>query len=394
MLVLSWPLWVEGIDFPRVPFVPSLNAWPVGVSWVVFVALVAAVVLSGLGRGWRLAFGVSLGLVVILILQDQHRFQPWAYQYVMTGLLIAALPKGEGLRYARCWFVAIYLYAGLSKLDVSFCDELGLVFLRTIVGLFGFDLRRWPEGWRIAAVLAIPVWEIAVAVALAVPRGRRVGRIGALVLHIVLIGILGPLGLGHSLIVLVWNAAMLAEVWLAFGPDRVTEAGALRPSWLAAPVKAVFWAGVLLPLGERRGVFDAWPSHALYASHVERVSVQVHESELAAYPDEVRRHVIAGEGPWRVLDLTGWSRSVRGTPVYPANRACLGLAEGLVARYRVRLVRVVAFGPADRWTGRRLRREATGRVEIRRLGDRGLLNAHPADIRPRTGAVEVSTPPG
>ena len=207
-------------------------------------------------------------------------------------------------------------------------------------------------------------------------------------LHIVLIGILGPLGLGHSTIVLVWNAAMLAEVWVAFGPDRVTAAGPSRLSWLVAPVKAVFWAGVLFPMSERWGLFDAWPSHALYASHVERVSVQVHESELAAYPSEVRRHVMPGESSWRVLDLTGWSRSVRGTPVYPANRACLGLAEGLVARYRVRLVRVVAFGPADRWTGRRERREATGSVEIHRLGDRSLLNAHPA-FHPRLSEVTI-----
>ena len=149
-----------------------------GVSWVVFVALVAVVVRSGAGprlagrvRGQRRsargpgAAGPAPVPALGLPVRDD------------LALLIAALPSGEGLRYARWWFVALYLHSGLSKLDVSFCDELGLVFLRH--GRRAVRLRsrrRWPEEWRIAAILAMPVWEIAVAVALAVPRGRRFGQ--------------------------------------------------------------------------------------------------------------------------------------------------------------------------------------------------------------------------
>ena len=81
----------------------------------------------------------------------------------------------------------------------------------------------------------------------------------------------------------------------------------------------------------------------------------VHESDAGAIPGGGPRRISrpVGDGPWRRLDLKGWSRAVRGTPVYPQNRACLGLAEGLAARYGGRSVpvRVVAFGPADRWTG-------------------------------------------
>src|SRR5262249_30761649 len=118
----------------------------------------------------------------------------------------------------------------------------------------------------------------------------------------------------------------------------------------------------------------------LYASHVERTEVLFHEDEVESYPVEVRRHVGAsGMGPWRRLDLTGWSRAACGVPMYPQARACNGLAEALAARYGDRrLIRVVRWGRADRWTGARTRVDLLGLEAIRRQGDRYRLNAHPA----------------
>ncbi len=378
MLGLSLPLWV-GDDFPRVPFVSGLSHWSVAYDGAVTVILLVSVVGTALAARWRPWFAVSLGALGWLVLHDQHRFQTWIYQYAVTGICLAALPGESGLRFARYWFVALYAHSALSKLDLSFCDELGPVFLKTALGWFGLDPWSWPAAARTLAVLAMPVGELLLAAALAWPGTRRIGRFGAVVLHSLLIGILGPFGLGHSTIVLIWNAAMAAEVWIAFVAFRVEDEPIPRTQPLASLVRIVFWAGVLLPLGERGGWFDAWPSHALYASHVERVNVFVHESEREAWPAPLRRHVLTvDESPWRLVDLTGWSREVRGTPVYPQNRAGLGLAEALAARYGTRLVRVVVLGAADRWTGRRRRAEATGWKAIQVLGDNYFLNAHPS----------------
>lgn len=106
----------------------------------------------------------------------------------------------------------------------------------------------------------------------------------------------------------------------------------------------------------------------------------LHEDELGAYPHGLRRHLRAiGPGPWQRLDLTAWSRALRGVPVYPQGRACNGLAEALAARYGDhRLIRVVQWGRADRWTGHRDRVALLGLEEIRSHGARYRLNAHPA----------------
>jgi hypothetical protein len=174
---------------------------------------------------------------------------------------------------------------------------------------------------------------------------------------------------------------MALEVWIAFGPEPTlapSEPGPARLwGWL---VRAALVATMLLPLGERWGYCDAWPAHALYASHVERTEVYLHESELGEYPREIQAHVKGDrQGPWCRLDLTAWSRTVRGVPIYPQGRVCNGVAEALAACYgERRAIRVVQWGRADRWTGARTRVALIGLEEIRRHGDTYLLNAHPA----------------
>ncbi len=378
MLGLSWPLWIDGGAIPRVPFVRGMigATLPPVLSWGLFVALLVSVALTALGRFWRGWFTLSACLLIALIARDQHRFQPWAYQYLATCLLLAGLPEGLRLRYARWWFVAIYLHSGLSKLDAAFCAELGPVFLKTLLTPFQLDPLSWPAPARNLAVLAMPLGEVLVAGMLLWPRSRRAGRIGALMLHGGVLTILGPWGLGHSTILLVWNVAMLCEVWAAFGPRLESSLVATGRGWMGLFGRGLFWAGALLPLGERVGVFDPWPSHALYASHVGRVTVLL-EGE---FPDDISRHCHPIESPseegWRRLDVTAWSRFARGTPPYAGRRASLGLAEGLAVRYGgVGRVRVIVFGPAHPLTGARTREEATGLGPIRALGDRFLLNS-------------------
>lgn len=380
MLVLSKTLWVTTDAFPRVPFLKGIPEVPAEASWGVFGLLLVTIAAAAVGLAWRASLGVSLAILGVLVLGDQHRFQPWVYQYAMTALLLATLPNDKALGFVRWWYASLYLHSGLSKLDLSFVEEMGPLFLNTIARLVGLSPSAWPQAWRTAAIVAMPAWEIVVAALLVIPATRRAGVVGAIVLHATLLAVLGPFGLRHSGIVLVWNAAMIVEVVFAFGPrlnsGLLPSAAGVR---FGRGVRWLFWAGVLLPFGERSGWLDAWPSHALYASHVERTEVYVLDDESEEWPEEVRRHLgNAGGTPWRRLDLTGWSREVRGVPVYPQGRACNGLAEALAARYGGRRpIRVIQWGRADRWTGRRDRIEVIGLDAIRGQGGRYRLNARP-----------------
>lgn len=431
MLVLSWPLWITTDAFPRVPFTPGLPEVPAAGSWTLFALLLAALALAAVGIAWKTALGGAIGILTFLVLEDQHRFQPWVYQFVMVGLVLAAMPPAQALRYARWWFAGLYLHSGLSKLDLSFCREMGNLFLTTALRPAGVDPSGWPSHWRTAAILAMPAAEILMAAALVIRRTRRIGLVGILALHAALLEILGPWGLRHSTIVIVWNVAMMVEATVLFWPRRMRtapglddstlldsgrawllpslatarqeprppgnrnthlrtalEARFLRGKWVsarvlsgtfAALVTALFWAAVIAPLGERWGWLDAWPAHALYASHVERTWVELNPEE-DAWPNELAPFTTSrGLSDGAPFDLTRWSLAVRGVPVYPQARACNGLAEALAARYRGRvMVRLIRADRADRWTDRRRRVECQGLDAIRRQGNRYWLNAHPA----------------
>jgi hypothetical protein len=384
MVGLSWPLWVDDPDFPRVPFFRGWPVLPPWVSWLVLVGILVTIGLAAIGFRWRLMIGLSLPLLVFAILQDQNRFQPWAYQYTMIGLAMACMTRSRALRMARWYVFGLYYYSGLSKLDASFCRELGPTFLTAALGPFGLKPEGWPESTRMLACLALPVFEITVTWLLLYKATRRVGLVGAVAQHSALIWVLGPWNLAHSTIVLAWNVALIVEDVLLFGRSTIPIA-VEGETMLGRLAGLIFWAAMILPAGERLGLCDAWPGHALYASHAERSEVFVHEDDLDRFPLALRARLEpGGVTPWRRLDLTGWSRDVRGTPLYPSGRVGNAVAEFLEERYGGQQpVRLVQWGRARAWDGSRERDESLGVRAIRRRGDRFLLNAHPnPSIRP------------
>ena len=238
--------------------------------------------------------------------------------------------------------------------------------------LIGTAPEGWPGAVRLGAILAMPLGEVAIALALIAPRTRTIGLIGSVVQHGATIAILGPWALDHSAIVLTWNAALIVENLLLF-----------RGGWAPGPRSILAASGLTIALvvGERWGLADSWPAHALYASHAERTTIDWPAG--VALPPSVGRWLGPPDSDGRRrLDLTGWSRAERGVPVYPQNRVACAVAEALVARFLASdgpPVRVVLYGRAGvARNSRRGRVECVDLPSLRRRGDRSWINAHPA----------------
>jgi hypothetical protein len=367
-LLLAPRLFLATRVYPRAPVLDGWPLLPTPLDLVVLGALLAAlggVALAPRPRGWAAAATV---LAVILAADDQSRWQPWFYQYVaMLAALALARETGDTLAAWRAVLVGLYLWSGVQKLNAAFMTHLFPWLVEPLAGVLPLALGRvLLGGWML-----VPAMEIAVAVGLLVPRLRRVAVAAAIAIHLVILGLLGPLGHGTNAVVWPWNLAMAALVALLFwngGP--VAARHVLVPRRLCVHAAALLLF-VVLPALSFSGRWDAYLSGALYSGNIKAAALSVTDAVAARLPDPARRHVVRNRMGANVLDVWEWSMDELAVPAYPEDRVFRAVARDVcrLAADPADVVLVV-FGRPGALTGDR---EVTrcDCAAIRRLGPWG-----------------------
>ncbi len=388
LVAVTYRLWMSQGDIPIVSMV-SLPKWlSTTLSVASLSTLVGSLLIILVGyrraspRVVRGCWWVVAGSLMVAFVVDQHRLQPWAYQSTLYAILFATLPAAELRKWIVPLAISIYVYSGLGKLDYQFAHSVGQDLVNVITGTFGGLPEGMSDAMRARLALMLPAVECLVGFSLIFGRLRRVSGVMIIAMHVTLIATLGPWGLQHSLGVLCWNFALLAQAWLLFvrpvrddkSETRSKNRQLFRRSrhsqrwgasgWLA---RGCVLFAILVPLSERKGYWDHWTSWALYAPHNSRVDVDVHKTALKNLDPTVKLFLQEdedGDG-WQRLSLGQWSLDSLGVPVYPQSRYQLGLAceltrrDGLDDGIRARLK-----GVADRFTGVREERFLIGRREL------------------------------
>jgi hypothetical protein len=406
LIAATWRLWTPEHAFPQVPLVSLARHVPSWCDWVGAAAMIAGLALAllapGSGRVASAGLFVYAAATSALVLLDQMRLQAWAYQFVLMALLLALADRRTAFALLRLFIASFYFHSALSKLDHAFLHTLGQQFAAALAGAMGASLDGWSDGARMAAAAVFPAGELAVALGLCFPRTRLPALIGALVLHVLLLVILGPAGLDHKPGVLIWNAYFIVQDVLLFAGSRLAVDGKLpegasgaserlaadgsaarRRGNLVAAVLA--WAAVLLPFLAPTAWFDLWPSWGLYAPSAERVMLLVHRRERDFMPDEWRAFVEESADPadpWLRVRLDRMALDRLGAPLYPQNRCQLGVAEAMIARYAPgQRFRVLRFELAERFTSKRQSDVLESLPQLTAAGGEYFLNTRP---RPAT----------
>lgn len=381
----TWPLWTGTSSFPQVPLLSALRPTPLLVDWTLLAGLIAAwiVVLwrpapQRVGRAALLVAATTLGLLILL---NQHRLQPWAWQFLIVALLIGSATPAVALAGWRWLAVSIYFWSALSKLDVTFFHSHGPFLLEGLFRALGSSnaLGLWSETARSRLAAAIPLSELTVALMLAVPQTRLFGLVAAIAMHLVLLLALGPFGHDHQAGVLLWNLFFIGQNLLLFArpaipcPARRDQSAGSRLAWLAACV------AIALPALEPFGGWDHWPGWAVYASRPERVYVSVAEADADRLPDHLQPWLEpAGPfEPWRQLRIDRWSLSAVGAPIYPQDRFAVGAALAVATGTGRPDVRIAWDSAADRFTGMRTSQVLTGTEAVEAFARRYRFNAQP-----------------
>ena len=416
----TWKLWTPQTVFPQIPLLRLACDLPGWCDWVCLTALIIASVLllvfAKNHRISRVATGVmSVSLAGFFVL-NQHRLQPWAWQFFLLSILLT-LADDATVRRAWIWLaISIYFWSAISKMDYSFFHELGPVLLgglKQAAGLQGGE-NAWTKTFDVFGSLFFVAGEFGVAVLLMSSRTRWLGLWGAIGMHLTLLAALGPLGLNHSPGVLLWNVYFIVQDWFLFrttGKRNSLEENSRQPG-LIPGLNRLFWPGgwgnrlativILAAIGwpslESAGRCDHWLAWSVYSTRTHQATLrsasQVDvESLQIPYYDELVHDFYDSDDPSfsihssRILDIFQWSRDQLSVPVYPEVRFYVGVARTLATEHQFPC-HLNLIPPASRWDGGRLvgvgvnlQIDPSKPEELEKLSELFFWNTEPRRIR-------------
>ncbi len=312
---MSWKLWLSDRIFPTI----SLTDWLVFPNEVHIILLILS--LFGLTalffypRNFRF-----MGLFFIVELMgcalDQMRWQPWEYQYLLT-IFFALIFRKDPRKFISCLLLLIgttYIFSGVHKFNGGFLYSIwDKMILNNFFG-FSNDFIKIPIVHYSGLLLAF--FEIAIGVALLFLKNKKYVIRLAVIMHLLLLLILGPLGLNKNSIVWPWNVAMLLYVLLMFDKSLFSNILSLTKTKLGIFAAAVI---ILLPATNFIGVFPNYLSYRLYSGNNQHLYLKVNEipEELNFIP---KRQINADDNRYWI-SVSTWSLQVLNVPMYPEESA-------------------------------------------------------------------------
>jgi len=367
LFFVTLPLWISTNEFPVVPLFAPLASSDFQFPWIdgVLLGSLFVILLINTSRTHsRLWFGI-LFLLGIMLLQNQHRLQPWAFHLLLGSTVFACCNPQTGTRLLKGLWISIYIYSAAGKLDYQFMHTVGLQFLETVLGWLGMTTDDLPVATAPTLTLIFPAFELFVASLLLFRKTRVLGVYAAVFLHSLIILILSPLGLDHKPGVLIWNGLFIAMIPCLFLP-MIQSVNETKKTFTNRMASLVIMAACLLPILEPFGKYDHWLAWGLYSPRNSRAQINIHLYKVGEIKElEPYMRPQLGDTPFRSLDLRKWSLEELNVPLYPQDRFQLAVARHIAYRYNLDTgIEVHLLGIANRFTGQRDVEILRGKHEI------------------------------
>ncbi len=404
LFAATWKLWTPQDVFPQVPLVAWAANTPTSVQWaslaVAGVSMAAVLILAmrrfgSAGASPSQASAIALlsfaASTSLLFLIDQHRLQPWAFQFVVIAIVLACLPARRAFVLLRWLTVSIYFWSVVAKCDYAFLHTQGQQFVEGFAALLGMSAADLSPAVRLAGAWCFPLTELLIAIGLCLPlhRSRLLRRCVlsiVVAMHLLLIVVLSPLGLNHQLGVLIWNVWFIAQALLLFGGDGQTTGATIQQPRASLPreltevlVEFLVAAVILLPALNLVDRYDHWLAWGLYAPRNSRATLLIPANRTDRLPEQLQRYLTTStDADWVRLRLDDWSLDELAVPIYPQDRFQLGAADAVIRDYKMQAdFQIILESPADRLTGHRRRTLITSLAELQAAQKKFLLNAQP-----------------
>lgn len=187
---------------------------------------------------------VILGVLAwftLLALLDLNRLQPWLYLYLALWAF-SLLDPAEALKGQQWALAAVYVWGGIWKCTPYFAEDNFAWFCEA------FSWTK-PFGQFPALGYAAAALEISIGLGLMWTRTRRLAQIACWAFHGIILLTISPLGLHWNAVVIPWNLAMPALVWVIFRypgainlPRRLPAFFLTAWIWIAPLLAGIGWA--------------------------------------------------------------------------------------------------------------------------------------------------------
>ncbi|HVE57171.1 MAG TPA: DoxX family protein [Pyrinomonadaceae bacterium] len=324
-IIFSFELWFPfERTFPRVPF---FFASPIAVDRLLTIVLVGSLTAAIFFQKLKIFLITAIASLILLILFDQMRLQPWVYQYLLL-LVVIALTRHEPdsnqtLGLAQIVLAGLYFWSGVQKLNFAFLHETLPVLFAPLQELFP-SLKPPLVLLGIAAALG----ESLIGIALLIRKTRNAAVCLAVLMHAIILTFL--IAKNYNSIVWSWNAALIFLVITAFWRNE----NSLKKLFSAAGDRKVFSAKIIaaafvfLPVLSFFGWWDLYLSGALYSGNTEVAVIRINAEIFEKLPLAARQNVIQKAGE-NFLPLFEWSIAELNVPAYPEQRISKRIAVGI-----------------------------------------------------------------
>ena len=351
-LVLSVHLWLDPRFYPRAPLFDFALMVPDQINWLLVGALFVALGATAFIKKSEKIVWATILLVIILVIFDQSRLQPWVLQYLFllaaVGLFYQqphdSINKETILNTTRLIVACIYFWSGLQKVSSQFTD---VVFPWVVAPIAQVFPDFFAPFFYVAGFL-VPIIEIMIGITLATRRFRILAITGAATMCLFVLWSMGPFGNNWNSVVWPWNIAMLAIVVILFWRSQDVSMSDIiwnQPSTFHIVSLILFG---LLPLLSFFNYWDSYLSWSLYSGTISEATVYISADVNNRLPQPVRGIVRETDGGELYIDPATWSFQELNVPPYP---------EARIYRVVARKICAYAVEPTDvrliiksRWT--------------------------------------------
>lgn len=330
--VMTLNLWLNVRSYPLVPAIAGLPTYGHPFDWILLAGMFALLAAIFFIRKPQLYIWIFLGLLAVLCLYDQTRWQPYVYQYAFLFAALAIYSwepsdpasKTRTLNIARFIVASTYIYSGLQKMNPGFVQQIWPWLLGPIVSTFPHFATP-----ILAFAYVAPVIQVCFGIGLLSKRFRKPAVVLAVLMHVFILAMIGPWLLNWNNVVWPWTAAMACFDIILFGLGTdfsykdVLDPGRSILHWVVLILFGV------LPLLSFFNLWDSDLSAALYSGNLAEGVIYVSDIGKTELPADVQQYVSPDGANNNVLPVKAWALGDMDAIEYPETRVFEGIAKNL-----------------------------------------------------------------